>query len=183
MNRDFAEGNMIWIVLGVITLLSGGFLAFVAPNLVHHLLFTYGDVILVQTPNFANVLFGVFVLLLSLFFFMIYKDNKKIKVAGFFVLLISIAFLAASMTSYTVVREEAIFHSEVLSLTSDRYEWTDVEDAVLLKMNDEIPYNSMVLSMKDGSELELKKGEFNFKKNEIEGMLLSVGIRYQLTER
>ncbi|TFD98290.1 hypothetical protein [Jeotgalibacillus sp. R-1-5s-1] len=183
MNREFAEGNMVWIVLGVITLLLGAVLAFVAPNLMHYMLFTYGDSILVQTPNISNVLFAVFVVLLSLFFFMMYKESKKIKLTGAALLLISIVFLAVSMTNYTVVREAAIFHSDVLSITSEKYEWTDVEDATLLKMNDDIPYNSLVLKMNDGTELELKQGEFDFQKNKIESMLLSVGVEYQLTDR
>ncbi|MDG5472832.1 hypothetical protein P6709_13855 [Jeotgalibacillus sp. ET6] len=185
MNSSFTEGNMIWIVMGIITLLMGVLLGFVAPNLIHLVLFSAGDLIYIKTPSISNILFGTGIILLSIFCFVMYFQAKKAKIAAAGLVLVSVALIAVSITNYSVLRDERILHNELLSLNSEEYKWSDVEDAILLKRNDDIPYETLVLTMNNGVKLDFERGPSLDKQkfDRIDYILQSNGIMYELTDR
>ncbi|MFB1082985.1 hypothetical protein [Jeotgalibacillus sp. JSM ZJ347] len=184
MNQEFHEGNMMWIVLSVISFISAIIFAFVGPNLLHYMFFSYGDIIVIQTPVISNILFGIFGVLLSLFFFMMYKIGKGYKITGFVVLIVSIPILVLSVTNYSVLREEKILHNSLFSVTSTEYQWSDIESAVLLRQNDDFDYETLVLNMNDGEDLPfLRNGYVISAFPKIDGMLQANGVIFTSQER
>ncbi|KIL48574.1 hypothetical protein [Jeotgalibacillus campisalis] len=185
MNSSFTEGNMIWIVMGIITLLMGILLGFVAPNLIHLVWFSAGDLIHIKTPSISNILFGTGILLLSIFCFVMYFKAKKAKIAAAVLVMVSVALLAVSITNYSVLRDERIVHNEFLSLNAEEYQWSDVEEAKLLKRNDDIPYETLVLTLNNGVELDFERGPSMDKQqfDKIDFILQSHGVMYELTNR
>ncbi|WP_404407596.1 hypothetical protein [Jeotgalibacillus malaysiensis] len=184
MNREFHEGNMMWIVLSVITLISAIIFGFIGPNLLHYLFFSYGDIILIQTPIISNVLFGLFGVLLSLFFFMMYKEGKAYKATGFTALILSGLLLVVSVTNYSILREEKIIHNGLLSITSTEYEWSDIESAVMLRANDDVEHETFIFNMSDGEDLSfVRNGHMISAFPKIDGMLQVNGVRYTSEER
>ncbi|MBM7579464.1 hypothetical protein [Jeotgalibacillus terrae] len=184
MHRDFTEGNIMWIVLSVITFIVSLIFAFIGPNLLHYLFFSYGDVITIRTPALSNILFGAFGLLLSVFFFLMYKEGKVFKGTGFGLLAVSLVLLVLSLTNYSVLREEKIIHNDLFDVTSNEYAWSDIEDAVLLKQNEEVKYDTLILKMNDGENLEFdRNGQMQASFSKIDGMLQANGIVFTFQER
>ncbi|AJD90137.1 hypothetical protein JMA_08200 [Jeotgalibacillus malaysiensis] len=184
MNREFHEGNMVWIVFSIITFLSSILFAFIGPNLLHYLFFSYGDIILIQTPIISNVLFAIFGLLLSLFFFMMYKEGKTYKATGFGALILSVLILVISVTNYSVLREEKIIHNGLLSVTSTEYQWSDIESAVMIRANDDVEHETFIFNMSNGENLEFIRNEHMISAfPKIDGMLQVNGVRYTSEER
>ncbi|TFE01983.1 hypothetical protein [Jeotgalibacillus salarius] len=184
MNPDFSEGNMMWIVLSVITFITGLILAFIGPNMLHYLFFSYGDVITIQTPMISNILFGAFGLLLSAFFFFMYKEGKVFKGAGFGALAVALIVLVLSVTNYSILREEKIIHNDLFSFSADEYAWSEIEGAVLLKQNEEVEHDTLILKMSNGEDLAFhRNGQMQSAFPKIDGMLQSNGIIFTFEER
>jgi len=184
MNREFREGNLVWSVLGIITIIIGLLFSFVGPNLIHFILFTAGDLLITYTPIISNYIFAISVVCLALFFFAMYFPNKKARwVAGFSVVL-SLVLAVISVTNYTVLREERILHSSYLSIVPTEYVWTDVEESVLLKRNDDIDYETLVLSMNDGEEFSFKRDPaLKSRFDRVEYILQGHGISTSIQDR
>ncbi|MDZ5713159.1 hypothetical protein [Jeotgalibacillus haloalkalitolerans] len=184
MNREFHEGSMVWIVFSIITFISTVLFSFVGPNLLHYLFFSYGDIIMIQTPFISNILFAIFGVLLSLFFFMMYKEGKKYKATGFVALILSVAIFALSVTNFSVLREEKIIHNGLLSVSSSEYQWSDVESAVMIRSNDEKDYETFIFNMNDGEDISFIRNDHLVSSfNKIDAMLQMNGVRYTSQER
>lgn len=181
-SSSFSEGNMIWVVMGIITIIVGLILGFVGPNLIHLVMFYAGDMIYSKTPIISNVLFLIGFVFLALFCFAMYFPSKKAKVAAAGCIVIFLAVSSFSLTTYTVLRDERILHSDIFSFSPTEYAWTDVEDAVLLVGEDE--YDQLTLSMADGEELSFKRdGKFQSEFNKIDFILQGNGVYFSIVER
>lgn len=182
--NSFSEGNMIWVVFGVITVIVGLLLSFIAPNLIHLVLFSSGDLIYIHTPTISNILFSVGALCLALFCFSMYFPRKKARIAAISFIVLFVAASALSLGNYSVLRDERIVHNSFFSLNSKEYSWSDVQNAVLLKRNDDTPYETLVLTMSDGEKLSYDRdASLRAEFDQVDYILQSNGIYFNLQNR
>ncbi|KIL52196.1 hypothetical protein [Jeotgalibacillus soli] len=178
------EGKMHWIVIGIITAILGLLLAFIAPNLIHMVLFSAGDLIYIKTPVLSNILFSIGIFFLVVFCFLMYFPQRKTRFIAFGIIFLSFVITIFSLTNYSVIRDERIVHNELFSLSQTVYEWSDVENAALLKGTEEIPYETLVLTMNDGKELVYDRDpNLRSEFDRVDYILQTNGIYYSLEDR
>ncbi|PPA70554.1 hypothetical protein [Jeotgalibacillus proteolyticus] len=184
MEDHLKEGNMIWVVLGVITIILGLLLSFILPSLIHMVMFTAGDLIYIKTPTASKILFPIGTVFLALFFFLMYYQSKKMRIAAGVSVILFVVISSLSLSSYSVIREERIVHSDFFTLSSTEYSWNDISNAVLLKGNEETPYETLVLTMADGTELFYDRDpKLRTEFNKVDFILESHGIYFSLKDR
>ncbi|PPA71731.1 hypothetical protein [Jeotgalibacillus proteolyticus] len=151
--QDYTEGNIVLLSLAIITFIGGLFSALFLPNLVHLTLLYTGSSLYISTPFLANILFGVFSVLLAIAFFLASRADRKTIMASIPFFLAAAVIIPGWLTNYSALYVDKIIYNPITSLQSKAYEWSDVKEAVRERNTDTPPIERVNLLFHDGTEL------------------------------
>lgn len=176
------EKRVVWIAWAIIIGIIGSILSFVGPNVAQAIILKTGNTLYIDTPVIANVLFFVGVVLLVLFCAFMYL-GKKLIVFTVSSLILSIGFFYMGLTHYLIMTKEKIEEKPIMGIGKASYGWEDVAKGKMLITDMESGAGTLVLTFKDGHEMEFKRNDYmmdNF--GMINRLLEENGVVYDIKE-
>ncbi|MGM8214645.1 hypothetical protein ACLIA0_03620 [Bacillaceae bacterium W0354] len=176
------RSTVFWIVLLTLGFLIGIILALLGPNIVHFVLFEYGDNFLISTPFISNILIGIATVVFCLGCAGMLFERKLIKGIAILLLITSLVLVYSGFTNYTIYSENDITIKTPLDKTV--YQWSDAESATLSSVSGEQAESvfNVEIVFNDGftSEVKINQSRESRKYSRLKNLLQDNGVKVDI---